>query len=63
MTETPAAENFNSAVIRDFRANGGKVGGQFAGAPLLQSALYPGFGEYQARTSRSIPVIALERTA
>ena len=28
-----------------------------------QSALYPGFAEYQAKTSRTIPVIALERTA
>jgi len=141
MTEAPEAESFNDGVIREFRANGGEVGGPFAGAPLLlltstgaktgvqrttpvmyladgsrlivfaskggapthphwyhnlvanpaalvevgtdrfavtarvlsgaerdelyerQSALYPGFAEYQAKTSRSIPVIALERTA
>jgi deazaflavin-dependent oxidoreductase (nitroreductase family) len=141
MTEAAEPESFNSRIIREFRANGGEVGGQFAGAPLLlltstgaktgtqrtnpmmyladgsrlvvfaskagaptnpdwyhnlvahpaatvevgtdrfavtarvvsgaerdelyerQSALYPGFGEYQANTSRTIPVIALERTA
>lgn len=26
---------FNDGIIKDFRANQGKVGGQFAGAPLL----------------------------
>jgi deazaflavin-dependent oxidoreductase (nitroreductase family) len=26
---------FNKGIIEEFRANGGKVGGQFAGAPLL----------------------------
>ena len=134
-------EDFNSRVIREFRANGGEVGPPFDGAPLLllistgaksgaqrtnpmmyladgprlvvfatkagaptnpdwyhnlvahpeatvelgtdrfavtarvlsgaerdelyerQAALYPGFAEYQANTSRTIPVIALERTA
>lgn len=141
MTETPEPENFNTRIIREFRANGGEVGGQFAGAPLLlltstgaksgaqrtnpmmylsdgqrlivfaskagaptnpdwyhnlianpaatvevgterfavgateltggerdemyerQATRYPGFAEYQAGTSRTIPVIALERTA
>lgn len=29
------AGDWNKAVIDEFRANGGKVGGQFAGAPLL----------------------------
>jgi deazaflavin-dependent oxidoreductase (nitroreductase family) len=29
------AENWNSAIIDEFRANGGAVGGDFAGAPLL----------------------------
>jgi deazaflavin-dependent oxidoreductase (nitroreductase family) len=29
------AENWNSRIIEEFRANGGKVGGQFDGAPLL----------------------------
>jgi deazaflavin-dependent oxidoreductase (nitroreductase family) len=29
------AENWNSAIIEEFRANGGKVGGYFDGAPLL----------------------------
>lgn len=28
-------EDFNSKIIEEFRANGGKVGGPFAGAPLL----------------------------
>jgi deazaflavin-dependent oxidoreductase (nitroreductase family) len=133
--------DFNSGIIEEFRANGGKVGGQFEGAPLLlltstgaksgasrvnpmmylddgkrlyvfaskggapthpdwyhnlvahphaivevgddrfevtaavligaerdeiyerHSSLYPGFTEYQAKTSRTIPVVALERTA
>jgi deazaflavin-dependent oxidoreductase (nitroreductase family) len=27
--------DFNTAIIEEFRANGGKVGGQFEGAPLL----------------------------
>jgi deazaflavin-dependent oxidoreductase (nitroreductase family) len=27
--------DFNSAIIEEFRANGGRVGGQFEGAPLL----------------------------
>ena len=27
--------DFNSKIIEEFRANGGKVGGQFEGAPLL----------------------------
>ena len=28
-------QDFNESIIKEFRANGGKVGGQFAGAPLL----------------------------
>jgi deazaflavin-dependent oxidoreductase (nitroreductase family) len=28
-------EGFNSKIIEEFRANGGKVGGPFAGAPIL----------------------------
>ena len=28
-------EDFNSKIIEEFRANGGKVGGPFQGAPLL----------------------------
>ena len=37
MGETPdtAALNRNAAIIEEFRANGGKVGGRFAGATLL----------------------------
>ncbi len=29
------ADDWNSKIIAEFRANGGKVGGQFEGAPLL----------------------------
>ncbi len=131
--------DFNTQIIQEFRANGGKVGGPFEGAPLLllhstgaksgqervnpvmyladgprmyvfaskagapdnpdwyhnllahpeatvevgedtfgvratvitgperdeiygrQAALNPGFAEYQAKTSRVIPVVALDR--
>jgi deazaflavin-dependent oxidoreductase (nitroreductase family) len=131
--------DWNRAIIAEFRANGGKVGGPFEGAPLLlltttgaktgrrlttpvmyntdgerllifaskagapthpawyhnlvanprvtvevgtetfeaaatvlhgeerdrlfarHAAQYPGFAEYQAKTTRTIPVIALER--
>lgn len=38
MTETPDAETvnaFNNSIIDEFRANDGKVGGQFEGANLL----------------------------
>ncbi len=134
------ANEWNTKIIAEFRANRGKVGGPFAGAPVLllttsgaktgrryttptmylpdgerlvvfaskggaptnpdwyrnlvahprvtvevgietydaeavvltgeerdrlyarQAQLYPGFGEYQANTSRTIPVIALQRT-
>ena len=38
MSDTPSAEamkEFNSKLVEEFRANGGKVGGQFAGADLL----------------------------
>jgi len=133
------ANEWNRRVIEEFRANGGKVGGQFQGAPLLllhstgarsgrvrtnpmmyqadgnrfvvfaskagadtdpdwyhnliahpqasvevgthtyqvearvaegaerewlwsrQKADYPGFADYEARTSRRIPVVILER--
>ena len=30
-----AADDFNEKIIEEFRANGGKVGGRFEGAPLL----------------------------
>ncbi|MCG5431953.1 nitroreductase family deazaflavin-dependent oxidoreductase [Mycobacterium sp. MYCO198283] len=36
MADEPQAEHdFNTRVIEEFRANGGKVGGQFEGFPLL----------------------------
>lgn len=31
----PDRSDFNSTIIEEFRANGGKVGGPFEGAPLL----------------------------
>ena len=31
----PAMNDFNTKVIEEFRANGGRVGGQFAGAPMI----------------------------
>jgi deazaflavin-dependent oxidoreductase (nitroreductase family) len=33
--EASMANDWNAAIIEEFRANGGKVGGQFTGAPLL----------------------------
>src|SRR5688500_4684690 len=38
MTDTPSASafnDFNRKIIEEFRANEGKVGGGFAGAPML----------------------------
>jgi len=35
MSTTTEFNTFNQAIIAEFRANGGKVGGQFAGAPML----------------------------
>ncbi len=35
MPDTETINNFNQSIIDEFRANGGKVGGQFAGADLL----------------------------
>src|SRR5207248_6038230 len=32
---TPLVSDWNTKIIEEFRANGGAVGGQFAGAPLL----------------------------
>ncbi len=136
-----ATNDWNASIIEEFRANGGKVGGQFEGAPLLllhttgaksgteriapvmyqdvdggayavfaskagaptnpdwyhnlranpsatievgtetvpvqariaegdernriwerQKQMYPGFADYEAKTTRTIPVIILERT-
>jgi deazaflavin-dependent oxidoreductase (nitroreductase family) len=35
MASMAEANDFNTKIIEEFRANGGKVGGQFEGAPLL----------------------------
>ena len=139
MADMADANDWNKGIIEEFRANDGKVGGQFEGAPLLlltttgaksgqarthpvmylpdgdrlavfaskggapanpdwyrnlvanptvtvevggerfdanatvltgeerdrlfrrQAELYPGFAEYEAKTTRTIPVVALER--
>ncbi|MEV0082160.1 hypothetical protein [Saccharopolyspora sp. NPDC050642] len=41
----------NREVIREFRANRGEVGGAFEGVQ---------FADFQERTARLIPVVALE---
>ncbi len=35
MSDLGAMNDFNAQIIDEFRANGGKVGGPFAGAPML----------------------------
>ena len=35
MSDTNDFNDFNRQIIEEFRANGGKVGGQFEGAPML----------------------------
>jgi hypothetical protein len=53
MTEIPDADTmraFNKAIVDEFRANGGKV-----------VAAAPGFGEYQSKTTRVIPLFELIR--
>lgn len=86
-----SATSFNQAVIEEFRANAGRVGGPFEGSELIlltttgarsgkphtvplgfvreDDELFarvvgeaPGYGEYQERTRRVIPVVALQRT-
>lgn len=85
--------DFNRKVIDEFRANEGRVGGPFEGAPVLlltstgaesgeprttpeveatvtdgaererlfskQKELFPQFAEYEQKTTRQIPVVAL----
>jgi deazaflavin-dependent oxidoreductase (nitroreductase family) len=50
-----AMNDFNQSIIDEFRANGGKVGGQFAGAPMLLLTT-TGAKSGQARTA---PVVYL----
>jgi hypothetical protein len=53
-------DDFDRAIIEEFRANDGKLGGPFEGAPvLLLTATGAKSGE--RRTTRQIPVVALER--
>src|SRR5215218_3776480 len=35
VADTAALDDFNKAIVEEFRANGGKVGGPFQGATLL----------------------------
>ncbi len=35
MSELDGVNDFNKEIIGEFRANGGKVGGRFAGAPMI----------------------------
>ncbi len=35
MSDNEPVQDWNTAIIEEFRANGGEVGGNFAGAPLL----------------------------
>jgi len=68
--------DFNKRNIAEFRANHGRVGGPFEGAPLVVLHTVGArsgkprtnimwclaFAEYQRKTSRTIPVIALTPT-
>lgn len=35
MSDTNSMKSWNESIIEEFRANGGRVGGQFEGAPLV----------------------------
>lgn len=51
--------DFNPQIISQFRANGGRVGGDFEGAALL--LLHHRAPGYEATTTRTIPAAVLER--
>lgn len=55
--------DFNQQIITQFRANAGRVGGDFEGAALLllHHREVPQFASYEAATTRTIPVVVLER--
>jgi hypothetical protein len=53
------AGDFNTKIIEEFRANGGRVGGTLAGTPMVAQS--PDLGKHQARTTRQIPVFMLTR--
>ncbi len=64
---------FKDTVIADFRANAGKVGGNFEGAPMLllhtvgaksgkpRQIQQDRFADYERKTERTIPVLLLTR--
>ena len=67
------ASDYNTKIIEEFRANEGRVGGPWAGTPMILLhhvgaglwpklvAEAPSVGEFQARTARQIPVFMLTR--
>ena len=68
------ALDWNAQTIAQFRANEGRVGGIFEGAPMVllhhrdrvyaeQARRYPGFADDERRTAgvRTIPVLELRR--
>lgn len=57
--------NWNRQIIEEFRAHAGKIGEQLAGASVIGSPLtgLVGAPPFEAKTSRKIPVIALELQA
>jgi hypothetical protein len=56
-------KDWNQKIIDEFRSVGGKVGGQFAGAPiLLLNSTGAKTGEKRT-TPTMIPVVILRRTA
>jgi hypothetical protein len=59
----PDVDDSTAKVTVELRANGGKVGGSFEGAPKRQKELRPGFAGYerQAEGVRTIPVLLRER--
>jgi hypothetical protein len=54
-------KEFNKKLFEEFRANGGRVGGQRDEIFDKVVAAAPGFGEYQSKTSRIIPLFELAR--
>jgi hypothetical protein len=52
--------DWNTKIIEEFRAGDGK-GGDRDRIFAEQARRYPGFAEYQAKTSRVIPVVEIRR--
>ena len=61
-----SSDDWNAQVIAEFRANGGRVGGNFEGAPMAlvhHRGRKTGRAEVEEKTrgKRTIPVVALRR--